>query len=237
MTIKTVGFDADDTLWHNEHSFRKAESRFAELLGTCGEQQTIKDALFSTIKRNLALYGYGFKSMTLSMIETASNLHGNGVLSSSLIMDILALGRAMMEHPVTPIAGVAHVLAQLKESYRLILISKGDLVEQERKLAKSGLAEFFAAKEIVSHKDKAVYEKILKHHNCLAEEFVMVGNSLKSDILPALQAGAWAVYVPYEITWVLEQAEEPEGYGRYVKINALSDLPDSLRLIKKRLSN
>lgn len=152
MTIKTVGFDADDTLWHNEHSFRKAESRFAELLGTCGEQQTIKDALFSTIKRNLALYGYGFKSMTLSMIETASNLHGNGVLSSSLIMDILALGRAMMEHPVTPIAGVAHVLAQLKESYRLILISKGDWSNRNESWQNPVLPNFLLQKKLSATK-------------------------------------------------------------------------------------
>lgn len=235
MTIKTIGFDADDTLWHNEHFFREAESQFISLLDYYGKREVIENALFSTIKRNLALYGYGFKSFTLSMLETAASL--NGELSSSMAKDILALGKKMMEQPVTLIDGVAQVLAKLEKSYRLILISKGDLVEQERKLAKSGLADFFDAKEIVSHKDKTVYEKILKHYDYLPDEFVMVGNSLKSDIMPALQAGAWAVYVPYEITWVLEQADEPEGNSHYHKIGLLTNLPELLGAIDKRLSD
>lgn len=237
MTIKTIGFDADDTLWHNEHFFREAENRFISLLGYCCEREVIENALFSTIKSNLSLYGYGFKSFTLSMLETAANLNGNKAMSSSMAKEILALGRKMMEQPVTLIDGVVQVLAKLEKSYRLILISKGDLVEQERKLAKSGLADFFDAKEIVSHKNKTVYEKIFQRYECLPEEFVMVGNSLKSDILPALQAGAWAIYVPYEITWVLEQDDEPEGKNHYYKIDALANLPKCLNTIDKRLSD
>ena len=237
MTIKTIGFDADDTLWHNEHFFREAENRFISLLSYCCEREVIENALFPTIKSNLSLYGYGFKSFTLSMLETATNLNGNKAMSSSMAKEILALGRKMMEQPVTLIDGVVQVLAQLEKSYRLILISKGDLVEQERKLAKSGLADFFDAKEIVSHKNKTVYGKIFQRYECLPEEFVMVGNSLKSDILPALQAGAWAVYVPYEITWVLEQDDEPEGKNHYYKIDALANLPKCLNTIDKRLSD
>lgn len=230
MTIKIIGFDADDTLWHNEHIFREAEKEFAELLDGYADQAVINEYLLSTIKRNLTLYGFGFKALMLSMVETALELSQKTV-STQLIKDILELGRSTMERPVHLIEGVIPILNQLKEKYRLVLISKGDLVEQESKLSKSGLTHFFDTIEIVSHKDKAAYERITKRLAILPEEMVMVGNSVKSDILPALEIGARAVYVHYDIVWVLEQAEEPIGHKHYYRIDKLGDLPNFLDIV------
>lgn len=233
MTIKTIGFDADDTLWHNEYTFREAETEFARLLGIYGNSAIIKERLFLTIKDNLALYGYGFKAFILSMIETALEL-GQQSVSVKLMKDTLELGHAMMDKPVRLIEGVIPVLDQLKQDYQLVLISKGDLVEQERKVMMSGTKYFFDAIEIVSHKDKAAYEAICKRLAILPEELVMVGNSIKSDILPALETGARAVHVPYDITWVMEQADEPSGHQHYYKIKRLDELPALLRDIASK---
>ncbi|WP_297322269.1 HAD family hydrolase [uncultured Bartonella sp.] len=230
MTIKTIGLDGDDTLWHNEFYFREAEREFVVLLSCYADDAVIEEHLFQTIKHNLALYGYGIKAFVLSMIEAALEL-GKQSISTQLLNNIVELGRSMMEKPVCLVDGVLPLLDELKENYRLILISKGDPVEQERKIAKSGLEPFFAALEIVSHKDKTAYEKLFKRHTILPQEMVMVGNSLKSDIVPVLEAGGWAVYIPYQITWALERADEPYDYRRYLKIDKLSDLPQLLHHI------
>ena len=230
MGIKTVGLDADDTLWHNEKTFREAEQYFVQLLGCCADKKIIERTLFSTIARNLGLYGYGFKSFTLSMIETASHVY-NEAIPSSTMREIISLGQSLMDKPVNLIDGVVEGLETLHKNYRLLLISKGDLVEQQRKLEKSGLKSYFDAIEIVSHKDKTVYEELLKRNRVDGNEFAMVGNSLKSDILPALEAGAYAVYIPYDITWVHEMADEPDDNGRYFKIDKFADLPDLLKMI------
>ena len=233
MGIKTVGLDADDTLWHNEKTFREAEQYFVQLLGSCADKKIIESILFSTISRNLSLYGYGFKSFTLSMVETASNIYKD-VIPSSKMRAIVSLGQSMMDKPVNLIDGVVGVLDALHKNYRLLLISKGDLVEQRRKLEKSGLKSYFDAIEIVSHKDKTVYEELLKRNRVDRNEFAMVGNSLKSDILPALEAGAIAVYIPYDITWVHEMAEEPYDNARYFKVDKFADLPELLKMIDRK---
>ena len=233
MGIKTVGLDADDTLWHNEKTFREAEQYFVQLLGGCADKKIIERTLFSTIARNLGLYGYGFKSFTLSMIETASHLY-NEAIPSSKMREIISLGQSLMDKPVNLIDGVVEGLETLHKNYRLLLISKGDLVEQQRKLEKSGLKSYFDAIEIVSHKDKTVYEELLKRNRVDGNEFVMAGNSLKSDILPALEAGAYAVYIPYDITWVHEMADEPDDNGRYFKVDKFADLPDLLKMIDRK---
>ena len=233
MSIKTVGLDADDTLWHNEKTFREAEQYFVQLLGSSADKEIIESTLFLTIARNLGLYGYGFKSFTLSMIETASHVY-NEAIPSSKMKEIISLGQSLMDKPVNLIDGVVEVLEALHKNYRLLLISKGDLVEQGRKLEKSGLKRYFDAIEIVSHKDKTVYEELLKRNRVNMNEFVMVGNSLKSDILPALEAGAYAVYIPYDITWVHEMADEPDDKGRYFKVEKLSDLPELLKTINRK---
>ena len=234
MSIKTVGLDADDTLWHNEKLFREAEQCFVQLLGRCADKKIIESILFSTISRNLSLYGYGFKSFTLSMVETASNIYKD-VIPSSEMRAIVSLGQSMMDKPVNLIDGVVGVLDALHKNYRLLLISKGDLVEQRRKLEKSGLKSYFDAIEIVNHKDKTVYEELLKRNRVDANEFAMVGNSLKSDVLPALEAGAYAVHIPYDITWVHEMADEPDDNGRYFKADKLADLPGLLKIINRKV--
>ena len=174
--------------------------------------------------RNLALYGYGVKGFTLSMIETAMELT-NGQASAGIIRDILAAGREMLSQPVEPLPGVDQALAELSERYRLVLITKGDLLHQEQKLAASGLGDLFAAVEIVSEKDADTYRRVFERHGTGAAEAAMCGNSLKSDILPALEAGAWAAYLPYSVTWAHEMADAPTDHPRFAELGSISQLP------------
>ena len=225
MPITTVGLDADDTLWHNETIFRLTHDRFVGLLANHGERATIEARLAETEKRNLRLYGYGVKGFTLSMIETAMELTG-GEAPPGAIREILAAGREMLAHPVETLPGVDETVARLAETYRLVLITKGDLMDQERQLAASGLGELFAAVEIVSEKDRGTYDRVFTRHGTGADEAVMAGNSMKSDVLPALQAGAFAVHIPYVVTWAHELADAPEGHPRYVSLSRIAELPD-----------
>lgn len=223
MSITTVGLDADDTLWHNETVFRLTQARFLELLGE--HETTIVEARLAEVEqRNLRLYGYGIKGFTLSMIETAMELC-NGDAPGSVIREILAAGREMISHPVETLPGVDAAVAALSERYRLVLITKGDLLDQERKLAASGLGDLFAAVEIVSEKDRMTYERVFARHGTGASEAVMVGNSMKSDVLPALEAGAFAVHIPYAVTWAHELAAAPEDHDRYSALQAFGELP------------
>ena len=224
MCITTVGLDADDTLWHNETIFRLTHDRFVALLADHADPATLKARLAETEQRNLRLYGYGVKGFTLSMIETAMELTG-GQAPASVVREILAAGREMLAHPVETLPGVDEALAALSESYRLVLITKGDLLDQERKLAASGLGDLFAAVEIVSEKDRGTYDRIFSRHGTGTEEAVMAGNSMKSDVLPALEAGAFAVHIPYAITWAHELADAPEGHGRFGALESIADLP------------
>lgn len=224
MSITTVGLDADDTLWHNETIFRLTHDRFADLLAEHGDRATIEARLAETEKRNLRLYGYGVKGFTLSMIETAMALT-DGQAPASVVREILAAGREMLAHPVETLPGVDEALAELARRYRLVLVTKGDLLDQERKLAASGLGDLFAAVEIVSEKDRSTYDRVFARHGTGADEAVMAGNSMKSDVLPALEAGAFAVHIPYAITWAHELAEAPEGDPRFGALDAIAELP------------
>ena len=224
MSITTVGLDADDTLWHNETIFRLTHDRFVSLLADHADRDTLEARLAETEKRNLRLYGYGVKGFTLSMIETAMELTG-GEAPASVVREILAAGREMLAHPVETLPGVDEALAALSERYRLVLITKGDLLDQERKLAASGLGDLFAAVEIVSEKDRGTYDRIFARHGTGADEAVMAGNSMKSDVLPALEAGAFAVHIPYVITWAHELADAPENHPRFGALDNIAALP------------
>lgn len=229
-TLTTIGFDADDTLWQNEQFFRLTEDRFVALLGSHGEAAEISGKLLEAERRNLAFYGFGIKGFTLSMIETAIEVT-KGDVPAAVIAEILAAGREMLAHPVETLPHVTETLEALAGDYRLVLITKGDLFDQERKLAQSGLGDFFDAVEIVSDKSAATYQRIFARHGDGPARAMMVGNSLKSDILPALATGAWAVHIPHELTWVLEHADEPEGEERYRKLPDLSGLRPFIRKI------
>jgi len=228
MRITTVGLDADDTLWHNETIFRLTQDRLREMLADFASHEATNAKLAEVERRNLRLYGYGVKGFTLSMIETAMELTANNP-PGRLIADILAAGREMLQEPVEPLPGVDQALAELARHYRLVLITKGDLLHQEQKLAASGLGELFAAVEIVSEKDASTYVRVFDRHGTGAAEAVMVGNSLRSDILPALEAGAWGAYIPYHITWAHEVAEPPGAHARYAELGSISELPAWVR--------
>lgn len=221
--LTTIGFDADDTLWQNEQFFRLTEARFVELLGGHAEGHDISARLLHAERRNLAFYGYGIKGFTLSMIETAIEVTEKRV-PAELIETILGWGREMLRHPVETLPQVRETLEALDATHRLVLITKGDLFDQERKLAASGLGELFDAIEIVSDKSADTYRRIFARHGDGAERAMMVGNSLKSDVIPALEAGAWGVYVPHDLTWAHEHAEAPEGAARFRHIVDLSGL-------------
>jgi putative hydrolase of the HAD superfamily len=224
MSITTVGLDADDTLWHNETLFRLTHERFCGLMADVADPATLETRLAEVEKRNLRLYGYGVKGFTLSMIETAMELTG-GEAPSSVIREILAAGREMLTEPVEPLPGVDQALATLSQRYRLVLITKGDLLHQEQKLAASGLGDLFAAVEIVSEKDASTYARVFSRHGTGVAQAVMCGNSVRSDILPALEAGAWAAHVPYPLTWAHEMAEAPQDHPRFAELASIGDLP------------
>ena len=220
----TIGFDADDTLWQNETFFRMTEQRFTELLSEHGEHHVISAKLLEAERRNLRFYGYGVKGFTLSMIETAVEVT-NGEVAAPVIAEILSFGRQMLQNPVETLPGVRDTLDALAGRYRILLITKGDLFDQERKLAQSGLGDYFSAVEIVSDKTPDTYRRIFSRHGDGPERAVMVGNSLKSDVVPAIRAGSWGVYVPHELTWVLEHEEAPEADPRFRRIADLGQLP------------
>jgi putative hydrolase of the HAD superfamily len=228
MRITTVGLDADDTLWHNETIFRLTQERMRDLLADYADEPAFNATLATIERRNLRLYGYGVKGFTLSMIETAMELT-DGAPSGRVIADILAAGREMLGHPVEPLPGVDDALHELSESYRLVLITKGDLLHQEQKLAASGLGELFAAVEVVSEKDASTYERVFARHGTGAAQAVMCGNSIRSDVLPALEAGAWAAHIPYPLTWAHEMADAPEGHGRFAELASISEFPGWVR--------
>jgi putative hydrolase of the HAD superfamily len=222
--ITTVGVDADDTLWHNETIFRLTHARFVALLSDFADEAAVESRLAEVEQRYLRLYGYGAKGFTLCMIDAAMELT-DGAVGNRVIREILAAGREMLTHPVEPLPGVETALAQLSEHYRLILITKGDLLHQEQKLAASGLGDLFSGVEIVSEKTADTYRRVFTRHGSGPEQSVMAGNSVKSDILPALEAGALAALIPYPLIWAHESAEVPAGNPRFVELASLAELP------------
>jgi putative hydrolase of the HAD superfamily len=228
--LTTIGFDADDTLWQNEQFFRLTQARFAALLKDHAAPDHIGQTLFEAEKRNLRHYGYGIKGFTLSMIETALEVT-DGNAPASVVTEILGFGREMLAHPVETLPHARETLEKLAGDYRMVLITKGDLFDQERKLAQSGLGDLFDAVEIVSEKNAATYERLFARHGDGAERSMMVGNSLRSDVLPAIEAGGWGVFVPHALTWALEHAEEPVEAPRFRRLGHLGELPGLIKEI------
>ncbi|MDH4442471.1 MAG: HAD family hydrolase [Rhizobium sp.] len=223
--VSVIGFDADDTLWQNEQYYKLTESHFRGLLADYAEGDHVSERLLEAEKRNLAHYGFGIKGFTLSMIETALDIT-EGRAPSSVISEILAIGRDLLSHPVECLPHARDALEALSGKYFLVLITKGDLFDQERKLAQSGLGDYFDAVEIVSDKTATTYRRIFGKHGEGPERAMMIGNSLKSDIVPAIAAGAWGVFVPHALTWVLEHVEKPEQAPRFREIPDLGHVPD-----------
>jgi putative hydrolase of the HAD superfamily len=206
MPIKVIAFDADDTLWVNEPYFRETEEKFCALLEDYMPLHSIQQELFKTEMQNLALYGYGIKGFMLSMVETALRVSNHTV--SNVVMDkVLGFGKDLLGRPIELLEDIESVLHALKPHYRLVVATKGDLLDQERKLKKSGLESYFHHIEIMSDKQVADYEKLIRHLDITPDEFMMIGNSLKSDVLPVLQLGAHAVHIPYHITWDYEKID------------------------------
>lgn len=224
-TLTTIGFDADDTLWQNEQFFRLTEARFQALLAEHAPAEHLATRLLEAEKRNLAHYGYGIKGFTLSMIETAVEVT-EGRVPAATIGEILATGREMLSHPVETLPHVRETLEALAGDYRIVLVTKGDLFDQERKLAASGLGDFFDGVEIVSDKTPATYARVFARHGDGPERAMMVGNSLRSDVVPAIEAGSWGVHVPHDLTWVLERVEAPAGHARFREIGDIGALPE-----------
>ncbi|WMI67481.1 HAD family hydrolase [Mangrovimonas sp. YM274] len=222
--IKVIGFDADDTLWVNETYFREAELEVAKLLAPYETANKIDQELFKMEIKNLPLYGYGVKGFVLSMVEMALELSNNSV-SNATISSILNIGKDMINKPVELLNGVEETLKILSQDYRLILVTKGDLLDQERKLQKSGLSNYFHHIEVVSEKEERDYSKLLNHLDIKPSEFLMVGNSLKSDILPLVNLKAKAIHVPFHTTWIHEQVSETETRNKnYKTVNSLPEI-------------
>ncbi len=221
--IKVIGFDADDTLWVNETYFRETEEKFAELLDAYETKNKIDQELFKVEIKNLDLYGYGIKGFMLSMIESALDISNNKI-SQATIGEILNLGKKMISHPVELLDGVKEVLEQLKDKYRLIVLTKGDLLDQERKLDRSGLSEYFHHVEVLSDKKEENYLNLLDHLEIDVKEFLMIGNSLKSDVLPITRIGAQAIHIPFHTTWQHEEVSVEEQNDNYLTVNSLRDI-------------
>ncbi len=222
--VKVIGFDADDTLWVNETYFREAEEEAGQLLSHYETPNKIDQELFRMEIKNLPTYGYGVKGFVLSMIELALEL-SNGTVSNAIIGKMLQIGKDMINKPVELLDGVEEVLSTLSKDYRLIVATKGDLLDQERKLEKSGLLQYFHHIEVLSEKQEANYKKLLKHLDIKPSEFLMVGNSLKSDILPLVNIGAKAIHVPFHTTWQHERVTKKDTNGaEYRTVKNLNEI-------------
>jgi putative hydrolase of the HAD superfamily len=220
--IKLIAFDADDTLWVNEQHYRKAEEKFGMMMERFCSPEEANDRLLMVEKRNLPLLGYGSKPFIISLIECGIEISG-GTLTNNDILNLISIGKATIGQQMELYPGATEVISALSSKYPLSLFTKGDLLEQESKIARSGLEKHFSSVEIMSEKNIGNYKKILKEHSVKPEEFVMVGNSFKSDIEPVLQIGGWAVYIPSDIIWAHEVITE-RNHPRLVRANKLNDL-------------
>ncbi|GHG88975.1 HAD family hydrolase [Pseudodonghicola xiamenensis] len=233
-SLTAVGFDADDTLWHNERFFRLTQARFTDLLKDFAEADLLSARLLAAERRNIQHYGYGIKGFVLSMIETAIEVTEDRV-PANVIRELIEAGQEMLAHPIELLPHAREAVETLADSHRVILITKGDLIDQERKLAQSGLGDLFHGVEIVSEKTPAIYAEIFSRHGDGPDRALMVGNSMRSDVVPAIAAGGWGVYVPHGLIWEIERADTPEGSPRYHSIDTLGDLPGLVARIDERL--
>ena len=227
MPIDLICLDADDTLWGHESFFQDAARRYRELLAPFADRQDIEARLSAAEDRNLHIYGYGVKGFTLSMMETALEIAGEA-LPAAIVRQMLDIGRDLMRHPIALLPSVKETLPRLAARGRLVLVTKGDLFHQESKLAASGLGEHFDGVEIVSEKTAATYARVFARYGAAPQSAVMAGNSLRSDVWPALAAGAFAVHIPHEVEWAHERAETPQGEPRFARLAALAELPEWL---------
>ncbi|WP_417273205.1 HAD family hydrolase [Celeribacter halophilus] len=230
--LATIAFDADDTLWENEQFFRMTQERFTELLADFTEADHLSERLLAAERRNLGQYGFGIKGFVLSMIETAIEVTEDRV-PASVIRELIAAGQEMLRHPIHLLDGVEETVGTLAEDYDILLVTKGDLLDQERKLAQSGLGDMFDGIEVVSNKTPDIYRTIFARHNTAPERAMMVGNSMKSDVIPPIEAGAWGVYVPHNYTWEIEHAEAPSTHPRFHELPRLTELPGLIDAIQK----
>jgi len=227
--IKVIGFDADDTLWVNEPYYREAEEAFVRLVSRYGVAGDVAGTLYETEMSNLELYGYGIKAFMLSLVECAIRLTG-GRATSETIGQILGIGKEMLQRPIELLDDVKPVLEKLSPRYRLIVVTKGDLLDQERKMTRSSISSYFHHIEVMSGKKEQNYIQLLRHLDIAPCEFLMIGNSMKSDILPPLKLGAWAVHVPYHTLWAHEEVDEEPVSSQFHRVDRLRDVPALLPL-------
>ena len=225
--IKVIAFDADDTLWVNEPFFRDAENEFCKLLKNYISEEDCKQLLFEVEIKNLPMYGYGIKPFTLSLIEAAIALSKNRIPLDT-VSKIIELGKEMLSKPIKLIDGIEETLIKLSSRYRLVMATKGDLLDQERKLKKSGLENYFHHIEVMSDKQPDNYQRLLKHLDITSKQFLMIGNSLKSDVLPVLEIGAYAIHIPFHITWEHEMVTKKVSHHQFKKIASASKLLELL---------
>jgi putative hydrolase of the HAD superfamily len=225
--IRVIAFDADDTLWVNEPYFREAEEKFSNLLEDYLPHHSVQKELFKTEIDNLELYGYGVKGFMLSMVETIGNITDNRA-DITLVNKAISLGRDLLNKPIVILDGVEKILSDLNGKYKLVMATKGDLLDQERKLIKSGLENHFHHIEIMSHKKISDYAKLLKHLDCKPEHFLMIGNSVKSDIIPVLKLGGHAIHVPYHTTWAYEKVDIKIDNPKFFEAETIEHIIDFL---------
>ncbi len=228
--LTTIAFDADDTLWHNERFFQLTQAHFAQLLSDHAERELLMERLLAAEKRNIQHYGYGIKGFVLSMIETAIEVTEDRV-PASVIRQLIDAGQEMLAHPIELLPHAREAVEGVAETHRVILITKGDLIDQERKLAQSGLGDLFDGVEIVSEKTAETYRTIFEQHGDGPSTAMMVGNSMRSDVVAPIAAGCWGVHVPHGLVWEVEHAETPSHHPRFRELSDLGGLSDLVRAL------
>lgn len=224
----TIAFDADDTLWHNENAFAAAEHKFNDIVAPWAGPETAQRVLVETERAQLDLYGYGVKSFALSMITAACELSNNQIAAATL-RSIIDTATELLAMPTVLIDGAAKAMKAMSDSYPTMIITKGDLHHQMRRIAEADVAQYCFDVEVVADKDCATYRRILERHRIDPADFVMIGNSIASDVAPLLELGARAVHIPYEVTWALEMAEDPEPSDRWFRVESIAEVPELIR--------
>ena len=231
--VKVIGFDADDTLWVNEPYYREAEAEFVKLVSIYGVEVDVAEALFTTEIANLELYGFGIKAFVLSLMECAIEVTG-GKVTAGTISEIIGLGKGMLQRPIELLDHIKEVLEMLAPGYKLIVATKGDLLDQERKMKRSSISSYFHHIEVMSDKQEEHYEQLLYHLDIPPEQFLMIGNSMKSDVIAPLNLGAWAIHVPFHTTWAHEEVKEDPVSEKFFRVEGIRQVPDLIRPSSKR---